>query len=263
MPYFVFDHFNIGSIRVYTWGLFVGLGFCAGYFWLLWQAGKKNIDSIKIIWLSLLVFVGALLGSRLLFLLQTPQRLISDISLLWDFNGGSMFFGGLLGAIFFGWFYVKKAKLDFKLIADLAVPAAALGVGIGRIGCFLINDHLGAVTNLPWGILWPDGLMRHPVALYESLAGFLIFAALWYLKDKIKKSSGLFLLFLASYSVIRFLLDFLRESQGYLADPRWLSLTSSQWVSIFIILYVTFCVKKSNQKSPRKGSDLIKSDSPS
>ncbi len=263
MPYFVFDHFNIGSIRIYTWGLLVGLGFCAGYFWLLWQANKKNIDQIKIIWLTLAVFLGASLGSRLFFLLQTPQRLLNNISLLWSFNEGSMFFGGLLGAIFFGWLYAKRAKLDFGLIADLAAPAAALGIGIGRLGCFLINDHLGALTNLPWGILWPDGLIRHPVALYESLAGFLIFATLWYLKDKIKKPGGLFLLFLASYSVIRFFLDFLRESQGYLADPRWLSLTSSQWLSVFIILYVTFCITKSNQKSPRKGSDLIKSDSPS
>ncbi len=238
LPYFIFDQFSIGPVVVRTWGLLVGLGFCVGYFWLLDQARKKSLDPVKIIWLSLVIFIGAIFGSRLFYLLQAPQRFLNDVSLLWSVNGGSMFFGGLVGAIFFGWLYIKWVKLDFWQIADLAAPGVALGMGIGRIGCLLINDHQGAPTGLPWGISWPDGIVRHPVALYEALAGFLLFVLLWWLKDKLTKPSQLFLTFLAGYSVIRFLLDFLRASQGYLADPRWGIFTVSQWLTLFVLIIV-------------------------
>jgi len=240
MPYFVFDKIVIGPLKIYTWGLFVGFGFCAGYFWLFWQAGKKKIDQIKIIWLSFSVFVGALLGSRIFFLLQSPRRLLSNLSLLWNFDGGLMFFGGLIGGITASWLYLKLNRLNFKEVADLAAPAIALAIGIGRIGCFLINDHLGKITNLPWGILWPDGFRRQPVALYESLAGFILFAAILLLRNKIKKPGEIFLFFLAGYSFLRFFLDFLRESQGPLADPRLGGLSISQWLAFSIFLFSFF-----------------------
>lgn len=235
IPYFIFDHFTIGPLTFYTWGFFVGLAFAVGYFFILHQAKKKNIPAQKILILVWVIFLGAALGSRAAYLLQFPREWLADVSLLWKFNqGGLMLWGGILGAILFGWLYVKWAKLGFWKIADLLTPAIALGIGIGRIGCFLINDHLGASTNLPWGILWPDGVVRHPAALYELLAGFALFAVFWYLRKKIQKPGQLFLLFLASYATIRFLLDFLRAPDGFFADPRWWGLTSSQWISIII-----------------------------
>ena len=96
-----------------------------------------------------------------------------------------MLWGGILEAKLFGGFYVRWAKLGFWRMAELVAPAIALGIGLGRIGCFLINDHLGAPTNLPWGILWPDGISRHPVAMYESLVGFGLFAILMIIQKKL------------------------------------------------------------------------------
>ncbi|MBU1102330.1 prolipoprotein diacylglyceryl transferase [Patescibacteria group bacterium] len=279
MPYIVFDRVVVGQITLYTWGFFVGLAFAAGYLFALYRAKKKNIPPEKIFWLVLAIFFGAGLGSRATFLLQFPGEWLADVSLLWQFNqGGLMLWGGIFGAVLFGGLYVRKARLSFWEIADLIAPAIALGIGIGRIGCFLINDHLGTPTNLPWGILWPDGIARHPVALYESLVGFglfIIFSLLW--KRRIREDFGneiqkippnlpltkggtpsffkgglgrifgmpgqLFLLFLASYSFLRFLLDFLRASQGVLSDPRWWGLTSSQWISLIIFIIILTFIK--------------------
>jgi len=169
--------------------------------------------------------------------------------------------------------------LGFWKMADLVTPAVALGIGIGRIGCFLINDHLGAATSLPWGILWPDGISRHPVALYESLVGFALFAIFWFLQKRKEsvipaklvpdrdwvagiqefgsrlfgrddKPGRLFLLFLISYSAIRFLLDFLRASKGILADPHWWGLMTSQWISlaIFLVAMLFFIRNKKGER---------------
>jgi len=251
MPYLVFDQFQIGSLTIYTWGLMVGLAFTAGYFLTLRLAKKKNIAPEKIIWLTLVIFVGAIFGSRLTFLLQTPHQLLADPGLIWAPNSGAMFLGGLLGAIFFSWLYIKRVKLNFWEIADLLVLPLALGIGIGRIGCLLINDHLGTSTSLPWGILWPDGILRHPVAAYESLAGFAFFVLFLWLKNKTKRLGDLFLFFLSSYSVVRFLLDFTRQPQGYLADIHFWQLSTSQWLTILIFISTLFLwlVKKSKQKT--------------
>jgi len=135
----------------------------------------------------------------------------------------------------------------------------ALGIAIGRVGCFLINDHAGAATSLPWGILWSDGIMRHPVALYEILAMAGVFTLLWSLRESIsrqrQRDGSIFLLFLFSYAVIRFFLDFLREEQGALADPRFWIFSTSQWISIFLMIFafIIWAVKKprlSNRYSP-------------
>jgi len=264
IPYFVFDHFYLGPVKIYTWGLFVGLAFVAGYFLTLYRARRAGIDQTKIIILSLIIFFGAALGSRILFLLQNPSAWLANVSLLWRIDqGGMMIWGGVLGGILAGRLYVRKTKLDFWRTADLVSPAVALGMGIGRIGCFLINDHQGASTNLPWGILWPDGITRHPVALYESLVGFGLFILLLVLEKYIYLnkysnilenvgifSGSLFLFFFVSYSIIRFFLDFLRVSSGPLADPRWWGLTSSQWISVFVALICLFLyIKKSNIQS--------------
>ncbi|HCX28071.1 MAG TPA: prolipoprotein diacylglyceryl transferase [Candidatus Portnoybacteria bacterium] len=237
IPYFVFDRITLGPIELATWGLLVGLAFTAGYFWLLYQARQKNIWPIKIIGLALAAFIGAIIGARLLFLLQTPADFLTGLK---SFNGGAMFYGGLLGGVLGSWLYLKAIGEKFWPLADLTAPAVALGIGIGRLGCFLINDHQGSLTSLPWGILWPDGLVRHPVALYESLAGFILFALLWYLKNKLTRPGQLFLTFMAGYAIARFGLDFFREAQSWLADPRYLTLTFSQWLSIGILAAALF-----------------------
>ena len=110
-----------------------------------------------------------------------------------------------------------------------------MGIFIGRIGCSLINDHQGAVTNLPWAILWPDQILRHPVAEYLALNGLIMFLVLWFLRNKIKKPGYLFIIFLVWHSISRFLLDFTRVTDTSLADFQYRGLFVSQWISLFIL----------------------------
>lgn len=193
MLYFSFTQIQLGPITLYSWGLMVGLAFVIGYWLALREAKKKEIDQNKIFWLAILIFLGSILGARLgsLFLFEI---------------NGLMFYGGLFGALIVGVFYIKKAKLDFWEILDVLAPSLALGIFIGRIGCFLINDHMGTVTNLPWAILWPDGILRHPIALYLSLNGLILFLVLWFLRKKLQKPGQLFIFFLVYYSLSRFLI---------------------------------------------------------
>jgi len=239
MPYFVFGQINLGLISVYTWGLLVGLGFSAGYLLLLHSAKNKNLPPEKIAGLALAIFLGGILGAKNLSLISLPGGIFNNINLFFSQDSGAMFMGGLVGSILLGGIYIKLAGLVFWEIADLLVLPTALGIAIGRIGCILINDHQGAVTNLPWGILWPDGLLRHPVGVYESLAGLILFGIFWWIRKRefVTTNGLLSLFFLAAYGAIRFLLDFTRESSGVLADPRWGLFSVSQWLALLLVFF--------------------------
>lgn len=253
MPYFVIDQIFIGPIKLYTWGLFVGLGFSAGYLLFYHKARRAGLAPKNIAGLGAAIFFGAISGAKIL---------------AWALaGGGAMFMAGLVGAIIFGYLYVILVKLDIWRVVDLLVLPILLGITIGRIGCVLINDHQGAPTSLPWGILWPDGIMRHPIGTYEALVGLGLFGVFWWAQKKIlpersaEHSRGaeskadpstrsahlgntglIFLLFLLSYSLIRFFLEFTRASSGPLADPRWGVFSVSQWISLLLLTVSIFVV---------------------
>ncbi|OGZ33908.1 MAG: hypothetical protein A3I88_03560 [Candidatus Portnoybacteria bacterium RIFCSPLOWO2_12_FULL_39_9] len=256
LPYFIYDQITLGPITVYTWGFFVGLGFLAGWWLVLFQAKRKGLDSSRFFNLFIFILLGGLIGARLGYVLQFPRYyFFHPLEIFQAWAGGLMFYGGLLGALLLGWLYLRlnfphrdvgslASRISFWRIADLIAPAAALGISIGYIGCSLINDHQGALTALPWGILWPDGILRHPVAQYLVLNGLIMFFVLWFLRTRLKKPGQLFIISLFWYSLARFLLDFTRATDTYLADPHYWSLSISQWVSLGIILWITLLAKK-------------------
>jgi len=223
MPYFSFTQFHIGPITFQTWGTLLWLAFLVGYWIFLRGAKREGVKEKEIFLLVLWVFGGALLGSRFLYFLQFSA-------------GGFAFHGGLLGGMLAGWLYAGKNKLNFGRLADLAAPALALGIFIGRIGCSLINDHPGVLTDLPWAIEWPDGALRHPVAEYLALNALIMFFVLWRIRFFVKKRGQLFIIFLVWYNVARFFLDFTRAADTELI---YYNLMISQWMSLLILAGVS------------------------
>lgn len=223
---------------MYTWGIFLALAILT-VFVLVSKEGKKRGFSTDF-FLNLLFWLlpGILLGSRLGYVLQFPGGyLINPIEILDFRNGGLTFNGGFFGGVIAAVLYFKSKKLkpsEFWKAADLVALFLPLGIAVGRIGCFLINDHQGAATSLPWGIVWPDGIVRHPAALYLFINALVIFFILNFLKSKLKKPDQVFFAFLFLYSISRFFLDFTRSTNTSLSDPAISGLSLTQWVSLVI-----------------------------
>ena len=248
MPYFSYSQIQIGPITFYTWGALLGLAFLIGSYLILREARKQGTEERKVFWLIFSIFLGSIIGARLAYILQSPEYyFLNPLDIFRVWAGGMVFYGGFLGALLASWLYIKKAKLNFSQIADLVVPALALGIFIVRIGCSLINDHQGALTNLPWAIEWSDGTLRHPVAEYLALNGLIMFLFFWHLKNCLKKSGQLFIIFLFWYSISRFFLDFTRATGTALADPHYWGLTISQWISLLILVGLSFCLLRRKQ----------------
>jgi len=240
IPYFCFDKIQIGSITFYVWGIFLALAFIVGYFLVLWQVKKQKINPDIIHNSFSWIILGAIIGARLGYIFQFPKYYFSQpLEILKIWEGGLTFHGGLLGVLITSIIYAKFAKISKRLffqIADLIALVLPISIAIGRIGCSLINDHQGAETSLPWGIVWPDGIVRHPVAEYLIISALILFFVLRFLKPRLKEPGRLFFAFLLLYSISRFFLDFTRSTGILLSDPRYYWLSTAQWLSLTIIL---------------------------
>ena len=116
-----------------------------------------------------------------------------------------------------------------------------LAQAIGRIGDIINGQHISIVTNLPWGVVYTHpnspalGLPPSHLAVgYEMVMDLVIFGVLMRLLGRIKPDGTLFLLYLASYSVGRFFLSFLRLDSKTVQ----LGLNQPQWLSLFVVIAV-------------------------
>ncbi len=240
IPYWSVESFKIGPMIFFTGGFFISLAFAFGLFFALKEGKKIGIEANKIVNLAIFVFVGALAGSRLFFVLQQPLEFFQNPLLLFEINrGGLMFYGGLFGGLCAAWLYLKKEK--FLILAGRMAPFIVLSLAVGRLGCLLLNDHQGNQTFLPWAVEWFDGTARHPVAIYLILFDLALFVFLLWYRKKAKGNGQNFLMFLFLYAAGRFLLDFTRDP---LDDPHFLGLASSQWISILLLTLSIFLLVK-------------------
>jgi prolipoprotein diacylglyceryltransferase len=144
--------------------------------------------------------------------------------------------GALAGGIVGVELYKRATGLSGRTAAIFALPVA-VGIGVGRIGCYLagMDDFTyGTPTNLPWAHDFGDGIPRHPVQLYET-AMMAIFA-LAYLVALLRRDAWVlangFALFVLFYGVSRFGLEFVKPYPAV-----FLGLTVFQVVCVGLVLY--------------------------
>ncbi len=130
------------------------------------------------------------------------------------------------------------------------VPAFATSVAVGRWGCFLsgLDDQTyGTPTSLPWGVNFGDGISRHPVQLYESLAmsAFLVLAlVLLGRRNSVFLRNGFYMLVLF-YAGQRFAWEFLKP-YGTLIGP----FNLFHLVSAALICYSLVMMRTADERSP-------------
>ena len=228
---------DLGFLKIYSWGFMVAIAFIVATIISAKEAKRKNINPEKIYSLVTYIIIGAIIGSRIGYLLFNPTS-FSDIFKIWE--GGMAFHGGFVGGLLFAFLYVRKNKLNFYDILDTCAPSIPLAQAIGRIGCFLRGCCYGkpVVLNIPWAVDYL-GAVRHPTQLYSSLALLIIFIFLSKQKYKKNFKGSLFLTYVIIYSVFRFFIEFIRT------EPRiLLGLTGAQITSIILAGISLFLFQK-------------------
>jgi prolipoprotein diacylglyceryltransferase len=167
------------------------------------------------------LLAGAAIGNKLVFLIERPDTIAAWFRGEWVLPGQSLV-GGLLGGLL-GVELAKKITSQPDSTGDLLVLPIAVGVMLGRVGCFLAglhDDTYGISTAVPWGVDFGDGLARHPTQLYE-----IAFVGTWggvllYMRKIWASTPGLmFKLFLAGYLVWRLFVENIKPLKfGYVGN---------------------------------------------
>lgn len=224
--------------------------------YLFWWWRARAEDKIRLYsWqngvLLALTVIFAFVGCRGLYLYEHRAEYGWKVFTSWQ--AGFVWYGGLGLGVPAGILYAKMRKQSMMVISDLMAPSIMLGLGFGRIGCFLNGCCYGAVTKFflaikypktprcslfakdypagvnppvtgPWSdqekahlIPWDSthSLSVHPAQLYETVACFAMFFVLsWYWKKQRKRDGETILLMVILYGLWRFFVEYLRS------DPR-------------------------------------------
>ncbi|KUJ62798.1 diacylglyceryl transferase [Flavobacteriaceae bacterium CRH] len=226
--------FEIFEKTFYWHSIFETLAFFIGiriYYFLKKRTQDPISDTNRLI-IMIGAMIGALLGSRIIALLEDPAAISNQTFLTFYQNktvaGG--FLGGLLGV------EIIKKIIGVKIASgDLYVIPIIVALFVGRIGCFsmgIAEPTFGNETTFITGMNLGDGLQRHPVALYEMVFMILLFIFYQNIKNKPMLNGDRFKLFMVLYFLFRFLVEFLKPYK-----PLFLNLSSIQWSSLFIFLY--------------------------
>ena len=179
---------HLGPVEVPTFGLMVAVAMVAAYYLLRADMARRGLapkDSPTAeIFIAIPCLVG-IAGAKIYHVLETPRELFADpIGLLFSRYGLAWFGGLIAGFAAFIWL-ARWYKIPLLEMFDAGSPAAALGYGIGRIGCLLSGDgDYGKPTSLPWGMSFPNGLVPttqrvHPTPIYELIVACAIAWLLW------------------------------------------------------------------------------------
>jgi phosphatidylglycerol:prolipoprotein diacylglycerol transferase len=213
------------------------------------RAGLKA-DAVSMVAFTV---VAGIVGAKLWHVIDTPAEFREEgWRVLWD-SAGFAWFGGLVFGIsallFQGWW----ARIGALRTLDLAAPSAAIGYGIGRIGCFLSGDGCyGLPTNLPWGMSFPNGIEPvfvpvHPTPLYELLAGLAIGWWLWRRAGKPFPTGLILGQYLILSGLARFLVEFIRRNPKILWGLSNAQLASAGSVIAGIVLVVWATSRKATR----------------
>jgi phosphatidylglycerol:prolipoprotein diacylglycerol transferase len=245
---FTYPHINpiafaLGPLKVHWYGLMYLLSFILG--WLLANYRAKQSEGVwsadNISDLLFYVALGVILGGRIGYMVfyNFSVFIHNPLSLFLVWQGGMSFHGGLLGVLAAIWLYARRHRRRFFDITDFIAPIVPIGLGAGRIGNFINGELWGRVTNVPWGMIYPQAgpLPRHPSEIYEFFfEGVVLFIILWWFSSKVRPRMAVSALFLLCYGSFRFMLEFFRQPDPQLGFVAFGWITQGQILSLPMII---------------------------
>ena len=221
--------FHVGTLGVPTHEAFTVLGLLVAGALVCQQARASGRLDDGMWWVIAGAVLGAAVGARVSTLWTYAATADHPTFTGAALDGGKSVLGGLPGA-YAGVLIAKRCVGLRRSTGDLFAPAVALGMALGRVGCFL-TERIGTPTSLPWGIgvdagtaaRIPDctwcapGVRMHPSMLYEIVFQLGAFAVLWSLRGRLRTEGDLLKLYLLSYAVFRFAVEFVRGSPAVFA----------------------------------------------
>ena len=224
--------FQIGPVPIYWYGL----AYMAGVLFTVYYVKKllkrtdlwgnappidPEVAEAVLPWGVAGLLIGGRLGHVLLY--APDDYLTQPWRILYVWEGGMAFHGGVVGVFFATYLFCRRRNLSFLALSDSIVAPACIGLFLGRLANFINAELWGRPTNVPWGIVFPHAgdVTRHPSQLYEAfLEGLLLFVILHIATHRYHSltrpgfTSGLACL---GYAVARIFCEFFRAPDAVIA----------------------------------------------
>ena len=182
--------------------------------------------------------------------------------MIWE--GGLVFYGGLILSVTAGIYYMKKHKMPVLKVGDIVAPSLAIAQAVGRLGCLSAGCCYGKETSAPWGIVFSDpdslvpleklGLRLYPTQLYSSIGDLILFLILYTMGRRKRFDGQVLVMYGILYPIVRFSVELFR------GDPRGGVLggmmSTSQFISLIVfVVAVIFYIKLQNRSTSSPGQD--------
>ncbi len=266
--------FKIGGFGVHYYSLMFVIAFSVGIYLMkkMYEKEKVSVDYVEplLFYVVIATVLGARLGEVFFYSWDYYQNHLIEILLpIRAMEGSSFLFGLIDGYEFTGFrglashgatigiligLYLYQKQYSYKpliWILDRLVIPVSLGAALVRVGNFFNSEIVGNYTGNNFGVVFLNRgeiAPRHPAQLYEAIGYLTLFFLLRYLyNNKVRRPNGyLFGLFFVVLFSVRFLVEFVKVSQGGFETYIPL-LSTGQWLSIPMILFgLFFMFKKSN-----------------
>ncbi|MGB6545724.1 MAG: prolipoprotein diacylglyceryl transferase [Candidatus Acidiferrales bacterium] len=237
----MYPFIHLGPITLGTYGLLVATGVLVALFVMRADFVRRGLAAVDAEAVVAITAFSGMVGARIYHLMESPREFFADPWPLLFSTMGFAWFGSVIAGFVALVLLARHYKIGMLTMLDAASPAAALGYGIGRIGCLISGDgDYGKPTNLPWGMSFPNGIVPttqrvHPTPIYEFLIALAIFWILWRVGGRAiraARAAGIvFAAYLILTGVARFLIEFIR------INPRsFFGMTNAQAASLVSIL---------------------------
>lgn len=217
------------------------------YYIMLRKRSTDRISSNNRLSIIIGAVFGALFLSRIVAFLENPilHYQQSWIAILNNKTIMGGLFGGLLGVEL-----AKKIIGEKQSSGDLFTLPIIIGIIIGRIGCFLAGTKeftYGIKTSFVFGLDLGDGIIRHPIALYEVVFLLFLFITIKGLENRNLENGMRFKIFMISYFLFRFIIEFIKPN-AFLV----LGLSSIQFLCLLCLAYYFNTLKKGLKYARKK-----------
>jgi len=222
------------SFAITSFGVMLMLAFLTGAWIASRRMDEEGLDP-ELAWTLLLyVMIGGIGGSKLYFAVDMWLREGGSFTGYLFSRGGITWYGGLIGATLLGAWGSRRHGVPLKTFADCCAVSGAVGQAMGRIGCFLVGDDYGKVTDVWWGVVFPQGMPPtydpvHPTQLYEVAWLLPVAGLLW---SRRRRSPFLFGEYVALNGLGRLVIENWRVNPTVA-----LGLTEPQWIGIGLIAF--------------------------
>lgn len=273
--------FHVGSVTIKSYGVAIALAFLVGILLAAWRAKREKLNPNDFLDIGFIIVVSSIVGARIFYILFNLKYYIDNPAMIiriWE--GGLIFYGGLLCAAIASIFYMRFKKIPVWYGTDIIAPSVALGYAITRVGCFLNGCCYGKLCNLPWGVSgWdpftgagrysaqiffaalfgtgevPGVVKLHPTQLYAAGISLIFFVVLLIIWRRRVFDGMVFWSYVGLYALYRFGIEFLRADNKEI----FLGLTVPQVMSVAaFIVAVIVLIDLGRRGVLHRKSELVK-----